>query len=464
MLSPADQPALRTATGRVRSGPDPATLGGLPAVVSRARVRGELVVQPRMGFGTVARMRDGLTAVRDCHAVTVGTVTVDSFTRVGDHASARRALVGEADLNGFPLVAHGPTVTRRMLDGLRSEHFPVQVRHGSALPHAIFQSLTEAGLTATEGGPVSYCLPYSRTPLEESIDAWAQCCELLATASRPGAAAHLESFGGCLLGQLCPPSVLVAMSVLECLFFRQHGLRSVSLSYAQQTSPEQDREALAALRRLAGELLSDMDWHLVLYTYMGVFPETRNGALALLGDSARLAVMGGAERLIVKTPAEAHRIPTVEENVNSLEYAAQTAREARALATAAEPVPDTGIYREAAALVEHTLALHPRVGRALGHAFRLGTLDIPYCLHPDNAQRARAVIDDRGRLRWADVGAMPLPRPAASAAEQLTSAGLLHMLHYIQRRYDVPAPTPGQHGMTTVEDEGRAAAPLSTGD
>ncbi|MER5474017.1 methylaspartate mutase [Streptomyces sp. NPDC002685] len=464
MLNPADPAAPLAGSVPSPYGPDPAELGGLPAAVARARARGELVVQPRMGFGTVSRMRAGLTAVHDCDAVSVGTVTVDSFTRVNDHDSARRALAGGADLNGFPLVAHGPTTTRRMLDGLLSEHFPVQVRHGSALPYPLFQSLTEAGLTATEGGPVSYCLPYSRTPLDDSIEAWSRCCELLASTSRPGAVAHLESFGGCMLGQLCPPSLLIALSVLECLFFRQHGLRSVSLSYAQQTSPAQDREALAALRRLAGELLSGMDWHIVLYTYMGVFPQTRAGALALLGDSARLAVTAGAERLIVKTPAEAHRIPTIEENVQSLEHAAQAARGARAPSTAPEPVPDTGIYREAAALVERTLALHPRVGRALGQAFRLGTLDVPYCLHPDNAQRARAVIDDHGHLRWASVGAMPLPRPASSAGARLTSTGLLHMLHYTQRRYDVPAPTPRQHAITTVGDKERAAAPLPTGD
>ena len=97
-----------------------------------------------------------------------------------------------------------------------------------------------------------------------------------------GGRAHLETFGGCLLGQLCPPSLLVATSVLEALFFVQHGLRSVSLSYAQQTHPVQDIEALAALDRLATELLPDVvDRHIVLYTYMGVFPRTgRRGTVA----------------------------------------------------------------------------------------------------------------------------------------------------------------------------------------
>ena len=39
-----------------------------------------------------------------------------------------------------------------------------------------------------------------------------------------------------MLGQLCPPSQLVAISVLEALFFHRHGIRSVSVSAFQLRS------------------------------------------------------------------------------------------------------------------------------------------------------------------------------------------------------------------------------------
>lgn len=139
---------------------------------------------------------------------------------------------------------------------------------------------------------------------------------------------HLETFGGCMLGQLCPPSQLVAISVLEALFFCRYGIRSVSLSYAQQTHPEQDREAVAALRRLCAELLPTPNWHVVIYAYMGVYPTTDAGAYLLLDQATRLAVDSGSERLIVKTVAESRRIPTIAENVAALESAARTARTA----------------------------------------------------------------------------------------------------------------------------------------
>ncbi|WP_242614400.1 methylaspartate mutase [Actinomadura roseirufa] len=402
-----------------------------------ARHRGEPVVQPRMGFARPARMRAGLARTRAARALTAGTITVDSYTRVGDLAGVREALAAGAELNGFPLVAHGPGVTRAVVAGIGEAGFPVQVRHGSAMPLPIVATLLAAGLDATEGGPVSYCLPYGRTPLRESVAQWARCCELLAAHG-----GHLESFGGCLLGQLCPPGLLVAVSVLEGIFFRRHGLRAISLSYAQQADTAQDIEAIAALRALAAEMLPDVDPHIVLYTHMGAYPRSRDGARELLRESARLAVWAGAERLIVKTTAEAARIPTVEENVAALETAAVTARRHRGRPV---PVPpqDTGVLAEARALVEAVLDLDGDLGRAFVRAFERGVLDVPYCLHPDNRNRARAAVDAGGRLRWVSVGAMPIrgitPTAPASAVD---ARSFLRMLSFVRDAYDRPPPTP----------------------
>ncbi|WP_328451053.1 methylaspartate mutase [Streptomyces sp. NBC_00386] len=402
------------------------------AFVHRTKEAGGLVVQPRMGFAELPVMREGLLGVRGARATSAGTITLDSYTRVNDHDSAREALRTGADLNGFPLVAHGPAATRRMLEGVAGEDFPIQVRHGSALPYPLFEAMVAADIDATEGGPVSYCLPYSRAPLTEAVDAWSRCCELLAAQDRQ---IHLESFGGCMLGQLCPPSLLVALSVLEALFFAEHGLHSISLSYAQQTNSAQDLEALAALRRLAGERLGDLDWHVVLYTYMGVYPRTPVGSFRILEDSARLAIRSGTERLIVKTPAEAFRIPTVGENVDALEFAAYVAAD-EALHGQPELPTETGLYEEARMLVDSTLALAPTVGQALVRAFSLGHLDVPFCLHRDNANKSRAYVDARGLLRWAEPGSMPLAIDRTAAGKPLSAQGLIEMLGYNERRFD----------------------------
>ncbi|MEV4051956.1 methylaspartate mutase [Amycolatopsis sp. NPDC049688] len=414
----------------------PESFGGFVAEASRA---GELVVQPRMGFGTPELMRAGLVAVKHAAATTAGTITLDSYTRVGDHAAARAALDTGADLNGYPIVTHDTATTRAVLRDVHDPSFPVQVRHGAAGPEDIVHALVRAGLSATEGGPVSYCLPYSRIPLRESVRSWARCCEFLAALRGPGVEPHLETFGGCLMGQLCPPSMLVALSVLEGLFFRQHGLRSISLSYAQQTSAAQDREALGALDKLAGSLLSGTEWHIVLYTYMGVHPKTRGGARLLLEQAAALAASTGAARLIVKTVSEAHRIPTIAENVEALEAAATAARSAPR-PEAGRPAGDTEVYAEARALLDRVLDLHEDVGRAVVAAFERGFLDVPFCLHPDNPGRATSYLGPGGRLHWLEVGSLPIGPPGrAGRRPRMTAEGLLSSLSYLARTFDEAA-------------------------
>jgi methylaspartate mutase epsilon subunit len=413
---------------------------GFGTVVRDAQAAGQLVVQPRMGFSDPRRMRLGLAAVKDAAPATVGTLTVDSYTRLAQHDVARAAITAGRALNGYPIVAHDRQTTRWVLTGILTDDFPVQVRHGSAHPQAIVGALGQAGLAATEGGPVSYCLPYGRTPVQTSVANWAAACGQLAELRGRGQEPHLETFGGCLLGQLCPPSLLVATSVLEALFFVQHGIRSISLSYAQQTNPDQDAEAIHALARLAAELVEADDWHIVVYAYMGRFPRTPTGASLLLADAARLAVRTGAARLIVKTTVESIRIPTIAENVAALRLAARAAAGA---SREPYPISDTETYLEARALVEAVLDLDDDVGRGLVRALRRGLLDVPYCLHPDNAGQAESRLDADGWLRWSRTGAMPIA-PSGPTPRRITSSDLLAALSYVERRYDSgrPSPTP----------------------
>jgi methylaspartate mutase epsilon subunit len=88
-------------------------------------------------------------------------------------------------------------------------------------------------------------------------------------------------------------------------------------------------------------------------------------------------------------------------------------------------------------VIEAVASLRSDLGRALVDAFRLGYLDVPYCLHPDNANTARSYLDTTGRLRWSRLGAIPISpvvRPASRA--ELTSAELLAALCYVERKFD----------------------------
>lgn len=408
----------------------------------RAAASGRLVVQPRMGFGRLDAMREGLAAVKGAFdaAPRIGTVTIDAYTRVGQVDLATEALRQGQDLNGFPILSHGTASTCEMLEGLRDRSFPVQVRHGSAFPLALFKAAAASGFDAIEGGPVSYNLPYSRARLSDTIPAWAEAARFWADhGARTGRPAHLETFAGCMLGQLCPPSLLIALSILEGLFFVEHGIQSLSLSLVQNTCAEQDVGALMALRELAEHHFPATQWHVVFYTFMGLFPQTVRGAEQIIQDSARIAVLGGAERLIVKTVAEASGIATIAQNVSAL-------RLARFAADATDKVPpDAETLRWSALLTEEamriivaTLQKGPTIGAALAAAFADGTLDVPYCLHPDNSNVSRTAIDPETlALLWENPGAIPVERTARGAFDTGLRAKLFHaMLDCNRRRYD----------------------------
>ncbi|MFE1366247.1 methylaspartate mutase [Streptomyces anulatus] len=398
-----------------------------------------LLLQPRMGFSDINDMSEGLRETQASGVPVVGTITLDSFTRTNQYGQAESALVDGSPLNGYPLVAHGAERTRQLVEDSTGNRIPIQIRHGSARPYEIFQVMLDAGIDMTEGGPVSYCLPYGRVPLAESVEEWTRSVRLLASHQSGNRVVHLESFGGCMLGQLCPPDLLVALTILEALFFREHGLHDVSLSYAQQTHAGQDLEALAALRALAGKYLHDMDWHVVVYTYMGLYPETRAGADRLLAQSALLVRWAGCERLVVKTAQESRRIPTVAENIASLRLADEAFRDSRA---EAPPAEDGGILERAELFVSTVLGLGSGVGPALLAAFRRGVLDVPYCLHPDNAGRARSGIDEDGRLIWTDPGGMPIRRSLGPLPSgRVRAADVLAMLSYVRRAFDRDGPT-----------------------
>lgn len=411
--------------------------------VNRCARQGQLVVQPRMGFSDAARMRQGLAAVAAAPVPGIGTITLDSFTRTGDFASARRAVAEGKALNGYPIVTYSDADNQALLAGLRGPDFPVQVRHGSSLPEEIFKATIRAGLDATEGGPISYCLPYGRVPLPRSIEAWARCTRLFADA---GDAYHIESFGGCMMGQLCPPSLLIAITLVEALFFRQHGLRRLSLSLAQGTHGQQDIAALRTLRQLGQELLGpDDSWHIVFYTFMGKFPETHHGARALMEESAQIARRGGAERLIVKTVKEALQIPLVEDNLNALEWSYQAACRAEEYAVdeAQVQAATAVLLAEARFLIETLLNLSSDIGTAIQRAFAKGYWDVPFCLHPDNGGRCYARIQPGGHTGWATPGRIPFPRQLVEAGgmqARLSSFDLFDMLSYNQRRFDALVP------------------------
>lgn len=391
--------------------------------------------QPRMGFSNIIEMQTGLLAVASLEMHSVCTITLDSFTRVNNFEAPLIARKNNKPLNGYPIVSYSINETKDMIDEI-FEKFkkPIQVRHGSSKPSQIFQRLVDVGISATEGGPISYCLPYSQTPIREAVREWQKSIEIFQSI---GSSVHIESFAGCMLGQLCEPTLLNSLNILEGIFFQKHGLQSMSFSYAQGTSSIQDYAALAALQLLIKKYLPSIRHHIVLYSYMGVFPETILGSTRVIRDSVRVAKKASVSRIIVKTPLESKRIPSIVENIASLEFVDHCYAD-----EVDELYLDIGerdrIFNDACVLIDSVLSLDSEIANCLSSAFNKGILDVPYCIHPDNKNKTQVMIDEKGYLKWSSIGHMPISK--SSCIDIKNSGSMSHIflnsLHFTRKKYD----------------------------
>lgn len=378
-------------------------------VLAAARDSGRVAVQPRCGVGGHAEMLALLRALADGARPDLLTLTIDAHTRLGRFDAALRSLnVDPADLNGYPLVTHG---WRRGRELAESVAVPLEIRHGSPDARALFAVSVAAGVTSFEGGGISYNLPYSkRVPLRESLAAWQQVDQACGLLAEHDVVIDRELFGT-LTAVLVPPSISLAISVLEAVLAARAGVRCISVAYPQGGHLAQDVAALRAIPVLARRYLpADVQVHAVLHEFMGVFPREREHADDLIFYGALVARLGGASKLITKTNQEAFGIPDAAANVAGL----RTAKLANSPLLDFVAVPSDEVaaelewlLAEVAEIVDPVLA-QPDLPTAIAAGFDGGSLDIPFSA----SRYARSEVvprrDHSGAIRYLSCGGLPL--------------------------------------------------------
>ncbi|GAA2136129.1 methylaspartate mutase [Kitasatospora kazusensis] len=376
-------------------------------VLRAADAAGRPAVQPRCGVGGHDRM---LALLRELEPAGPGilSLTIDSHTRLRRFDTARALLDGDpADLNGYPLVSHGWRRGRELAEAVA---VPLEVRHGSPDGRDLFAVALAAGITSFEGGGIGYNLPYSKNvPLAHSLRAWQQVDALCGVLAESGVVVDRELFGT-LTAVLVPPSVSLAVTLLEALAAVAEGVRCLSVAYPQGGEVHQDIAALRAVRSLARRYLGpEVEVFPVLHEFMGVFPRTPDYANLLILQGGLVARLGGATKVINKTVQEAYGIPDAAANAAGIRSAALGASDLLDFvrideARVAEELH--WIEREVAELVEPVLAAGDLL-TGIEAAFRSGRLDIPFSA----SIHARSLVvprrDGDGAIRYADAGALP---------------------------------------------------------
>ncbi|MDT0530596.1 methylaspartate mutase [Micromonospora sp. DSM 115977] len=377
-------------------------------VLRAAQAQGLVAVQPRCGVGGHEQMRALLLALEEGAHPDVLSLTIDSYTRLNQFDRALSSLSNAPEeMNGYPLVTHG---WRRGRDLNQAVSAPLEVRHGSPLPRRLFDTTIASGITSFEGGGISYNLPYCKdVPLAASLDAYAEIDARCGELAQADVVVDRELFGS-LTGVLVPPSVSLAISVLEAVMATRAGVTCISIAYPQAGNLVQDVAALRAIRSLAGRYLpSSVDVHPVLHEFMGVFPKSRARAEQLIFAGALTARLGGAAKVVTKTVQEGYGIPDASANIHGM----RLARIANAPFVSAIRLDEDALEEE-----QHWIErevdeiVGPLLGAAslplaISSAFERGSLDVPFSASRHARSNVMPCRDRAGAVRYLDAGGLP---------------------------------------------------------
>jgi len=378
------------------------------------------LVQPRCGVPLVGEQ---LKIFRIFKSVGAGVLSyqIDSLTRNHNFAGAEEAVKesrerGVSTLNGFPLVNHGVGPLRRISSEIK---VPLQVRHSTRDPRLLAEISYAGGVTAFEGGAICYNIPYYKDyPLDQSLRHWQYVDRLTGTYyDRWGIKLDREFFGT-LTATLIPPSLAIVSNLIETILAVRQGVKSVSLAYAEQGHGVQDIAAIRVMKAMANETLNhlgykDIEVSTVFHQYMAAFPESAVRAEELIYNSAITMGLAGATRIVVKTPAEAIKIPTLEDNVQAISLVKRGLADAEHLLADETRVAEESaiIRREVQAMLESVfLCGRGQLAAGVVESFRLGYLDIPFAPSIYNQGEVVTARDVEGAVRFLSCGKLQFDR------------------------------------------------------
>ncbi|UGA53494.1 hypothetical protein L3V77_09945 [Vibrio sp. DW001] len=376
----------------------------------------KMLVQPRGGFPTYKK-QFALNEFFVNANVDVLPLTIDSNTRLNDYGTAKKMLrlseENDVDmLNGYPLVNHGYRTTRKMIT-----HFnkPVSLRHGTPDARLLIETAIASGIFEIEGGPITYLLPYSKNfPLDKAFMYWKYVERVCANYSKLNEPINRESFGP-LTATLVPPSITIVIQLLEMLLSLEEGVKSFSVSFAQQGSMNQDIVTGAVIKKLAKHYAEaigcgDASIHLVYHQWMGAFPTNKSYAEQLINMSTVIASMVGADKIITKTREEAVGIPTKEANAKTVADTQYTLRILNGLPNIVDEQEEEILTAEVMAIMDAVFNdPADTLWRKAFNCIKCGIIDVPFSPHIINHNKMITIRDANKNIRIIDRGGVPIP-------------------------------------------------------
>jgi methylaspartate mutase epsilon subunit len=146
---------------------------------------------------------------------------------------------------------------------------------------------------------------------------------------------------------------------------------------------------------------------------MAAFPESAPRAEELIYNSAITMALSGATRVLIKTPAEAIKIPLLEDNVQAINLVKRGLADAALLMADELRVAQESVVieREVQALLESVfLCGRGQLAAGVVEGFRLGYLDIPFSPSRYNRGEVVTARDVEGAVRFLSCGKLYFDR------------------------------------------------------
>ncbi len=378
--------------------------------------KNKMLVQPRGGFPTYKKQFALYEFFVDAN-VDVLPLTIDSNTRLNDYATSKKMLrlseENDVDmLNGYPLVNHGYRTTRKMITNFNK---PVSLRHGTPDARLLIETAIASGIFEIEGGPITYLLPYSKNfPLDKAFLYWKYVERVCANYSKLNEPINRESFGP-LTATLVPPSITIVIQLLEMLLSLEEGVKSFSVSFAQQGSMNQDIVTGAVLKKLAKHYAAQIDCsdaaiHLVYHQWMGAFPMNKDYAEQLINMATVIASMVGADKIITKTREEASGIPTKEANAKTVSNTQYTLGILNGLPNVVDEEEEEMLTLQVKAIMEAVFNdPADTLWRKVFNSIKNGIIDVPFSPHIINHNNMITIRDAKKNIRIIKRGNVPIP-------------------------------------------------------
>ncbi len=367
-------------------------------------------IQPRAGVAGLEQHIELLTYLERRGGADFLPSTIDSYTRHNRYERAAEGLKesekqGRSMLNGFPAVNHGVENCKRVAD---SVDVPLQARHGTPDARLLAEIIHAAGWTSNEGGGISYNLPYAKNiGLEDTIRYWQYCDRLVGFYEENGIEINREPFGP-LTGTLVPPSISHTVAIVETLLAAEQGVKNITVGYGHGGNVIQDVAALKTLEELSNYYLKlfgydDVFVTTVFHQWMGGFPADEAKSMALISAASFVATLGGATKMITKTPHESQGIPTKEANAEGLRASKLITRLLHG-----QSLPDSDaltqecerIRKEVTALMYAIVNIGKGdIAQGTVKAFEQGLIDIPFAPSEMNAGKILPARDAQGAIR-----------------------------------------------------------------